>query len=179
MTTASFTYDQACLEIKSGDIIALTHNSWASWYDLQIQAVRIGTMSEYCHVGLIWEIGGRFFVIESVEPKVRLVPLVLYAKQGFYWTPSPGRVEISDDELKFALERVGVAGYSKWLAFCSYFRKITGRSGSASELEECAKFLIECRLLSGVNLGDSATPAAVMRNLMDQGQPVRLVKGLI
>ena len=156
--------------IKSGDIIALSHYKWASLYDLQIQIVRLSTQSEYCHIGLIWEIAGRLFVIESVTPKIRIRPLSHFIKDSFYWIPMDKA--ISDNELEFALEKVGVGSYSKWQAIKGQLNslKIGG-----DDLWQCAEFLIECRKLSGCNLGDKATPAAIVKTLQSQGFPVFLV----
>ena len=97
-------YAETRPRIRSGDLIALTHRSWSSWYDVQIHAVRFFTQSEYSHVALVWEIGGRLFVIESVVPFVRIVPLSSLQKEGFYWVPMDA--PISDAELEFALSKV-------------------------------------------------------------------------
>lgn len=143
---------------KSGDLIALTHKAWGSFYDLQIQAVRISTESEYSHVGLVWVVGGRVWVIESVKPFIRMVPLSHLAAQGFYWLPLDK--PISDAELEFALSEVGVGVYSKWQGILAFFRRLKLVNDG---LWECAKFVIMCRRMSGVDLGDVATPSAVVR----------------
>ena len=70
-------------EFKSGDLFATTHKSWKTFYDLLVQGVRIGTQSEYAHVGILWCIGGRVFVVESVSPYVRITPLSKFADEGF------------------------------------------------------------------------------------------------
>jgi hypothetical protein len=149
--------------IKSGDLIALTHKKWGSLYDLQVQAVRLGTESEYSHVGLIWEIGGRLFVIESVVPFVRILPLAHYAKEGFYWLSM--NAPISDDELEFAMDDVGTWSYSKWQAILAFFKRL---KIGADRAGMCAEFVIECRRRSGVDLGDFATPSAVVFEANDR-----------
>lgn len=166
-------YTEARAHIKSGDLIALTHRSWSSWYDLQVQAVRFFTQSEYSHVAMVWETGGRLFVIESVTPFVRIVPLSLMAEEGFYWVPL--NAEITDKELKFALAEVGKGKYSKWQAILSQFRALPiGKDA----LWECAEFIITSRKLSGVDLGDKATPSAVVQRAQEAGNPVYFIKGL-
>ena len=61
--------------IKSGDVLAWTHRSWRTWYDIKVQLIRLFTLSEYSHVGIAVVMGGRVWVLEAVTPKVRLVPL--------------------------------------------------------------------------------------------------------
>jgi hypothetical protein len=168
----ALTYAAARPRIKSGDIMALSHFAWSDWYDIQVQMVRTFTQSDYCHVGLIWGVADRLFVIEAVNPLVRLVPLSKYAAEGFFWIPT--EAPISDDELEYALADVGVGQYSKWQAVLAFLRRL--RIG-ADQLKSCAEFLIECRNRSGVDLGDTATPAAVVRHLQEAGRPVWLVKG--
>lgn len=158
-------------KIQSGDLIALTHTKFGSWYDMQVQAVRFGTQSEYSHVGMAWVIGDRVFVIESVTPVIRLVPLSLMAEDGFYWAPL-GKA-ISQEELEFALSKVGLGKYSKWQAVMAQLRRL---HIGEDNLWECAEFVITCRRLSGVDLGDKATPSAVVRAAQDRGAPVYFIK---
>ena len=72
-------------QIKSGDLLAWSHRGFRSWHDFKVQAVRLFTQSEYSHVGIAWVVGGRVFVIEAVEPRVRIFPL---SKLGEYPTKS-------------------------------------------------------------------------------------------
>jgi hypothetical protein len=150
--------------IKGGDIIALSHESWDSWYDFQIQIVRTATQSEYCHVGLVLEWGGRLFVVESVTPYVRIKPLSQFIDKGFYWLSVDKPV--SEAETEFALSKVAVGEYSRLAA-------IKGGLGilkiGEDNLWQCAEFVIAARMLSGVDLGNKATPASVVKTLQSQG----------
>lgn len=163
-------YVQLRSSIKSGDLIALTHTKFASWYDLQVQAVRFGTQSEYSHVAMAWVIGGRVWAIESVTPVIRMVPLSLLAADGFYWVPLSA--DIGEPELEFALSNIGIGKYSKWQAVLAQLRRL---KIGADDLWECAEFVIACRRLSGVDLGDKATPSAVVRAAQDLGAPVYFI----
>lgn len=109
-------YLEARPQIRSGDLLAWSHRSWASWYDLQVQAVRFFTQSEYCHVGVAWVIGGRVFVIEAVTPQVRIYPLAKLLP--FYWMPL--HMPWTEQAEEFALMQVGHQ-YSKWQAIKAYF----------------------------------------------------------
>jgi hypothetical protein len=157
--------------VKSGDIIALSHYEWASWRDLQIQAVRLFTESEYSHVGLIWKVSGRLFVIEAVTPFIRIVPLSQYAKDGFYHVPM--KKPMSSQELEYALSEVGVGGYSKLEAIKGFLKTL--RIGDNHEWQ-CSEFVIACRNISGVFLGDTATPSAVVQAALSQGNTLNYVK---
>lgn len=163
-------YSEIKSKIKSGDIIALSHYKWASWYDFQVQMVRVFTQSEFTHVGLVWEVAGRLFVIEAVEPVVRITPLSHCAEEGFYWAPL--NTPISDEELEFALSKVGKAKYSKWQAIKSQFKSL---KVGEDDLFECAEFVICARKLSGVNLGDVATPSEVVKAAQESGSPLYFV----
>lgn len=157
-------------KIKGGDIIAVSHSKWNSWYDIQIQAVRIFTESEYCHVGLVREDAGRLFVIESVTPFIRVKPLSEFIKDGFYWIPV--NKPISDNELRFAMSEVGKGRYSKFQAIIAQLNMLPiGKD----DKWECAEFCIVARAKSGVDLGNKATPSAVVKKLQEQGCPVYLI----
>lgn len=158
--------------IQSGDLIALTHTKWGSLYDLQVQVVRTVQQSEYSHIGIAYVMGGRVWLIESVDPLIRMVPLSNLADEGFYLIPTES--PISYAELIFALSEIGVGRYSKWEAIKAFFHKIAiGKNA----VWECAEFVIACRKLSGVNLGNVATPSAVVQVAQEAGAPLYFIKG--
>lgn len=159
-------------QIKSGDLIALTHKTWNSLYDLQVQAVRIATESEYCHVCVAWVVADRVFVIESVTPVVRIFPVSNLQDHGFYWMPVGKDYPMTEEELRFGLKRVGLGEYSKLEA-------IQGQLGTLNIGEDekwmCAELTLVMRRLSGIDFGPKATPAAVVEKAQEKGYPVYLV----
>lgn len=158
-------YAEARGQIKSGDLLAWSHYNWASWYDLQVQAVRVFTESEFCHVGLAWVVGGRVLVIESVEPVIRVVPLSnLLGTQGTYWLPL--NCDITESELEFALSKVGNGAYSKLEAVEAQLGNL---KVGQDDLWSCAEFFTVARRLSGLDLGPKATPAAVVAKAQEKG----------
>lgn len=166
-------YAQVREKVSSGDLIALTHNGWGSLYDLQVQAVAVFDTSEYVHVGMLWRVAGRVFVIESVTPTVRLVPLSKFAEEGFYWIPLSKR--ISTPELEFALGLVGVGKYSKWDAIKGFFKRL---AIGMNKTWQCAEAVITWRRISGVDLGDKATPSAVvLAAQLKHNAPVHFIQG--
>lgn len=165
----ALSYAEIRPKIRGGDLMALSYSPWHNWHDFQIQMVRSFTQSEYSHLGLILDFGARLWVVEAVEPLVRLVPLSLYAVDGFFWIPMDAPMR--GEEFVHALARIGRAKYSKWQAVKAYFHLI---QIGASDLVSCAEFVMECRRISNVDMGDEATPAAVIRHV---GKPVWPVRG--
>lgn len=163
-------YEDVRAKIKSGDLIALTHKEWGSWYDFQIQVVRAVTQSEYAHAAMAIVFGGRVWVVEAVVPHVRLVPLSKMAKEGFYWVPM--ETEVTEKELEFALSIVGVGEYSKFQAVMGQLDEL---DVGEDNYWQCAEFVIACRRLSGVDLGKKATPSAVVQTALELGFPVHYV----
>lgn len=163
-------YSEIRNNIKSGDLIALTHKSWCSLYDIQIQAVRTFTQSEYSHVCVAWVVAGRVFVIEAVEPKVRIMPLSNMNQEGFYWIPTTK--PMSETELEFGLAAVGIGAYSKVQAIAAQLNML---DIGADDKWECAELTIMMRQLSGQELGGKATPSAVVAAAQNSGAPVYLI----
>ncbi len=159
-------------KIKSGDMIAFTHKEWDSLYDLQVQTVRFFTQSEWSHVALVWRVSGRVFLIESVQPFIRIVPLSQFAEKGFAHIPL--KTAMSNKELEFALSQVATGKYSKWQAIKAFFKAL--KIGIDS-IWSCAEFIISCRKLSGLDLGTEATPSAVVQNALEKGFELVYVKG--
>ncbi len=62
-------------KLKDGDIIFQTSES------KQCEAVRIATNSKFSHCGIIYDINGKWFVFEAVQP-VKLTPLEDWIKHG-------------------------------------------------------------------------------------------------
>ncbi len=61
--------------IQNGDIIFQTSTSGQS------KAIQLATKSKYSHIGIIYEIGGKYFVYEAVQP-VKLTPLQDWINRG-------------------------------------------------------------------------------------------------
>lgn len=153
--------------MQSGDILAFSHDEWASVSDLETQAVRFFTRSEFSHVGVAWVIGGRVFIIEAVVPKVRIYPLSKLLP--FYWIPM--RRELSDAAVEAALSIVG-EDYSKIEAIRGYF----GTNSEENHLWECAEEVKFVLRKNGITLPGRATPTQVVRDAMGLGNPLIMVQ---
>lgn len=148
--------------IQSGDVLFWTHRPLRSWYDLQIQLVRMFTRSEWSHTGLAWAVGGRLFVLEAVSQGVRIFPL---SRAGdFTWVQRGG---FTVDQEEFALAHVGEP-YSKWDAIRAFF----GASNDQDAHWSCSEYV--CATL-GIAIQDK-TPAELMRHLTEaEGLDARFV----
>jgi hypothetical protein len=142
--------------IKSGDILAWSHKGWGSWRDFKIQMVRFFTQSEYSHVGIAWVVGGRVFVLEAVQPLVRIYPL---SRTGdFYWIPM--QLNWSEEVEEEALANVGDK-YSQWEAIVAFFT-VPGINNKW----ECAEYVAHIVTKAGVDLGDKLTPTCIVENAL-------------
>ena len=157
--------------IKSGDIIALTHTEWDSLYDLQVQAVRIFTQSEYAHVAVAWVVGGRVFLLESVTPEVRIMPISNLADHGFYLIQT--NTPMSEAELEYGLSYVGQGKYSKLQAIGGQLNTL---DIGEDNLWQCSEYVIAMRRLSGLDLGNKATPSGVVQAALRQGLTLKYIQ---
>lgn len=154
--------------IKSGDLLAWSHRGWKTWHDFKVQAVRFFTQSEYSHVGIAWVFKGRVFVIESVTPVIRIVPLsnllpCYVAKiPHSRWTP---------EAEEFAMAMVGVGEYSQWEAIRAYFND--NRDPDAWECAEFVKAVLShCR----VQLEGRAVPSDVVLGAQKLGASLMYIE---
>jgi hypothetical protein len=146
-------------KIRSGDLLAWTHREWGSWYDLQVQAVRFFTQSEYSHVGVAWVIAGRVFVIEAVGAGVRIFPLSRLLP--CYWVPLRACWTARAEE--YAMAHVGEP-YSKLQAVAGFLKLL---KPGADHRWQCAELTLSIERAAGVYLGPVATPAAVVQAALE------------
>lgn len=160
-------YSEIRSQIRSGDLLAWSHEGWGSWYDIKIQLVRMFTRSEYSHVGVAWVVGDRVFVLEAVEPMARIYPL---SKLGsFYHIPLKAPWSQSTEEK--ALSYIG-ADYKQLQAIKAFFKPL-GRGN----VSECAALVLTILDNDGIDLGHFATPDAVVLQAQLYGNPTMYVLG--
>jgi hypothetical protein len=157
-------------EIKTGDVLAWSHRSWRTWYDIKTQIVRIVTRSEYCHVGTAWVYAGRVFVIEAVEPVIRIVPLSNLGE--FYHIPM--NVSWRDGIENYAMSLVGIGKYSYKEAALSVLGIKT--EVIREENWQCAKLVKTLLTATNVHLECVNTPSAVVRELQIREHEIFLVE---
>ena len=151
--------------IQSGQLVAQSHGDWTTWRGLKVNMVRIFTRSTYSHIGIAWVIGGRVFILEAVKPKLRIYPM---SKIGdFYLLPLHAHwCEAAEN---MALKNIGV-DYSEIVAMQAFFGPL--RDG---EVRQCAAYALAVLRADGVDLGNRATPDAVVLAAMQRGATCTLI----
>lgn len=154
-------------KIKSGDLLAWTYRGWRSWYDFKIQMVRVFTQSEFAHVGVAWEYGDRLFVIESVTPYIRIVPLSNLLPAYWVSVSAPWSVETE----RFVLSLVGKAKYSQTEAVKAFL----SNNNLENDAWQCAELVHALWLKDKVPLFPlKDTPSAVVAAAMEHSPLVLL-----
>jgi hypothetical protein len=161
-------YADVRARIESGDLLAWSHRGWDSWYSLKIQAVRMFTRSDYCHLALAMVFDGRVWCVESVMPVIRIVPLSnLIGTEGCYWIPM--NAPMTPAEREFALSKVSLGKYSQIEAMRAALSPLPA-DNQRDDKWECARYAIECRRHSGIELGPIDTPDAGVLAAQDRYQ---------
>lgn len=123
-------YKEARKKIKSGHLLAWSGNTFFS------NLIKFFTKSFITHVGIAWKIGGRLFVIESIEgvgvrifPASRLTP--------FFWIYSTDGEENkwTDEIEETALKRVG-----EKYSIIGCIKALLGRPLKKDKNWQCAEF---------------------------------------
>ena len=148
-------------KIKSGDLLAWSHRPWGSWYDLKVQAVRMFTRSEYCHVGIAWCVADRLFALEAVLAEVRIFPLSRMLP--FYHIPVPAQWEPEVEA--WALKQIGEQ-YSQWQAIKAGLGLL--KAGDDS-IWQCAEYAQEVLARAGIVLPGDPTPTNIVAQAMKFG----------
>ncbi len=161
-------YTAARQKIRSGDLLAWSHRGWGSWYDLQVQAVRVFTRSEYCHVGIAWVVGGRVFVLEAVSAGVRIFPLSRLLP--FYWLPLGAAWSETIEEI--ALSHVGER-YSRWQAVLAGLGLLAPGEDRAWQ---CAEYAGMVLMSAGRDLDCDWTPSGLVLAAQRQGAPLHYLE---
>jgi len=147
-------YADARAAIKSGDLLAFTHRSFKSWYDVKVQIVRFFTQSEYSHVGVAWVIDGRVFIIESITGGVRIHALSNLLPFWHISTNAPWKAETQ----RFAMSLVGKP-YSQIGAVRAFLDKDPERTLDRMWCSKLAQLVLEA---DGVLGAVQQTPSAVV-----------------
>jgi len=161
-------YQAARRKIRSGDLLAWSHRGWGSWYDLKVQAVRVWTRSEYCHVGIAWRVADRLFALEAVLTGVRIFPLS--RMRPFYHLPLPARW--TPEVEAWALEQVGEP-YSQWQAMLAGVGLL---KPGADSIWQCAEYAQAVLRAAGIDLVGDPTPSNIVNEAKRAGALETLVE---
>lgn len=136
--------------IKSGDILVWSKDS------LVPSIIRLFTKSEYSHVGIAWEYRGRKFVVEAVEPYIRIVPLS--DRTPFYHIPMG--IDLTPEVEDFMFSKIGKAKYSVMDAIKAYFGIKTNPS-----TYQCVEFSKEVIAKAGIEVPGLDIPSEFVLEL--------------
>lgn len=159
-------YAQQRYQIRSGDLLAWGHDAFRTWHDIEVQAVRMFTRSEYAHVGCAWVVGGRVLVIEAVVPQVRIFPLSRLLPA--YWLAEEPRKAWTDENEELALSKIGEA-YSKWEAIGAFFGKVATGANTSWQCAEIASYIRGTNALN-------PTPTALVADAMQRGAALKYLR---
>jgi hypothetical protein len=127
--------------------------------------------SEYSHVAVILVKDGVPHVIEAIVPQVCVSPLEKYLDYGFFLIQTPDKPMTSEEE-SYGLSHVGDQ-YSKVQAVEGFFNMLD----IAQDLKwQCSELTISMRRLSGLDLGPTATPAAVVQRALSLGYTLQFIE---
>ena len=130
-------YSDIRSHLHSGDLLAWSHRGWGSRYDVEVMAVRVFTMSEYCHVGVAYRINGRVTVVEAVGSGVRIFPLSRLVP--FYHLSM--QLAWNEAAEAFAWSTLGQA-YSKWQAVAAHLGLLHAGADTTWQCAEHAQALL-------------------------------------
>lgn len=154
--------------IKTGDLLAWSHDGIDSWHDFEVQMVRVGTKSEFTHVGVACVMAGRVFVIEAVSTGVRLFPLSRVLPFYIVRIPKP----LSESALEFAFTHIGLEYESKIQMVIAF---LTGKSLSGNQRFQCSELAREIYKADGRLFECPDTPSAVVHCAMENWGPLEFV----
>ena len=153
--------------IRSGDIIAQSHEGWSSFKDFKSQMIRVFTRSTYSHVGIAVVLFNRVFILEQVVPYVRLYPLSMSG--NFYHISMPD-VKWDFDLEEKAFSYIG-SPYSQWKAVKAFFKTLAD-----DDVSECAALVDKIMSHAGIDLGTRQTPDAIVLQCQLLGSPIHYVE---
>lgn len=163
-------YDNIRTHIKSGDIVAWSHTGLSSKYDFEMFLVRLFTRSEYVHVGVVWKIAGRIFVLESTTSGIRIFPLSKLTP--FYLLNNKYKWNKTIEE--YALSKLGQE-YSKFEAIKGFLDLVKPGEDNKWQCAEYTLWLLE--KMSNKKIDIKSTPSAIVEFLLGEGSNIIFVQG--
>ena len=145
--------------IQSGDLLVWDKGTKTTISHLTLEAVRLFTRSEYAHTAIAWHVAGRLFIIEATMPEIRIMPLS--GKEDFYHIPM--HINWQRDYENWLLDKVGLE-YS----ISDGVRAYLGNTTEDDNTWQCAELCNKFYRFIGINLGNSYTPAKLVRKVLEE-----------
>lgn len=158
-------YTEARAAIKSGELLAWSGTGFFS------SLVKLFTDSAITHVGISWKIGGRLFVIESIEGKgVRIFPLS--RSLPFYWLRP---LEETDNVWSTIAEEVALETVGQNYSLAGCIKAILKKPLTRDENWQCAEFASYILGLIGHPTKNCNTPDLLVKRMLDNKHELNYV----
>lgn len=154
-------YTDARPMIKTGDLLAFTHTEMRSWYDFQVQMVRMATKSEFSHVGIAYVIYDRIFVLEAVGTGVRMFPLSRALPFYIVSNPKP----LTDTALEWAFARIGDKYENKLKMVIAQLFRIDLKHNKRLQ---CSEYVNGILAMNNQQITNIDTPTAIVKAAMEK-----------
>lgn len=154
-------YEDHRSQIRSGDLLAWSHDKFSVIGDLTLAAIRKLTDSDYGHVGITWKVGDRLLVIEATMPKVKIMPVSL--KDEFYHVPVGLQWKKPYEE--FLLDKVGL-DYSIMDDIRAYYGLVVEDDNKW----QCAELANRFYKSTGLDFGDVFEPGLLLNAIVEKLQ---------
>ena len=162
-------YEKAKFGFRNGDLFFQSHGDWTSWKNIQVEMVRIFTLSTFSHSGVInVDTDGNVYAVEAVEPSVHRVPMS--TRGDFYHVSLPEHMVKWSVSTDAYIKRIIGTPYSRIDAVRAYFGPLP-----AGMVSECAAMTREVMIRAGVDLGTISRPDTVWLNAMELGATVQYI----
>ncbi len=150
-------YRQARMGIQSGDMLAWSDDNASGWHKFILNMIRLGTRSEYSHIGIACWVKDRLYVLEAKSPVIRFVPLSTV--ESFYHVPM--NIVWQDKYTEKLKTYIGLE-YSVIEALKAYL----GIQLKDHDKWQCAELANRFYEYVGINLGDAFTPQSIVKKAM-------------
>lgn len=162
---------------KDGDIIFLPHLSFRSWKDIKLMFLKMFDMTRVTHAAMIKTFGDRLWIVESVQPYVRIGILSEQLDQGGFWWASLSS-PATEEETVAALAEVNKKPYSQIRAVLGKLGFIPKDKVGTGKFVSCAEWVMGKRRISkplGLEFDCDPTPSALKQYLEEHDIPVRYI----
>ncbi len=149
--------------IRTGDLLVWSNVPVGGSSKFIGSAIRLFTMSEYCHVGIAWVIGKRVFVVEAVPPSIRIYPLSKLIP--FYHVKMS--LAPNEADVEALISRVGES-YSRIQAIMSYFKAPT-----PDNEWQCVEYAKDFYKRFDLEFGDVWTPSDFVESVLSKSSDDR------
>jgi hypothetical protein len=145
--------------IHSGDLLAWSNANGTRLSRLIKSIIRLLTMSEYSHVGIAFCMDNEVYVLEALEPSIKLT--LLRTVPGFYHIPM--NIEWQPEYSRILADYI-CKSYSILDAIRGFF----GKTDTSNDRWQCAELANDFYRRIGLDFGDAYTPGLLIKAILMQ-----------